>query len=73
MKRTLPRYLALGCLLAAPAIRADDFVIGGLETTAMTRIVPDKIIFPYPDGVAALGNWEPYASVLGVSSTLHVK
>src|SRR6185436_5897733 len=70
MSQTLTRYLALSCLMAAPATYAADYVIGGLETTTMTRIVPDKIIFPYTNGLGSLGNWEPYASVLGTSTFL---
>ena len=70
VKKTLARCLAIGCLLTASATSAVDYVIGGLETTTMTRIVPDKIIFPFTNGLAALGNWEPYASVLGTSTFL---
>src|SRR5262245_22647214 len=71
MIRTLARYLALGSLvITTSAAHAADYVIGGLETTTMTRIVPDRIIFPYTNGLPALGNWEPYASVLGTSTFL---
>ena len=70
MKYTLTRALAVGCMLTASATQAVDFVIGGLETTTMTRIVPDKIIFPFTNGLGSLGNWEPYASVLGDSTFL---
>ena len=70
MKNTLTRALAVGCMLTASATQAVDFVIGGLETTTLTRIVPDKIVFPFTNGLGSLGNWEPYASVLGNSTFL---
>ena len=70
MTKSLTRYLALACLMTASATYAADYLIGGLETTTLTRIVPDKIIFPYTNGLQALGNWEPYASVLGTSTFL---
>jgi len=70
MTKTLTRYLALAGLMTAPATHAVDFLIGGLESTTLTRIVPDKIVFPYTNGIGALGNWEPYASVMGNSTFL---
>ncbi len=42
--------------------------VGGLESTTLTRIVPDTVIFN--DGTDNLANWEPYASVLGTSTFL---
>src|SRR5436190_14903866 len=71
MKNTLVRYLALGCAMTAAALQAQTpFKIGGLETTTLTRIVPDKIIFAFPGGIDGYENWEPYASVLGTSTFL---
>jgi hypothetical protein len=48
------------------------FVPGGIESVGLQRIVPDTICFINDwngDGVlhAEIGNWEPYASVLGNS------
>lgn len=41
---------------------------GSIESVGLTRIVPDTpVINP---GADALGNWEPYASVLGTSTFL---
>ena len=41
---------------------------GSIESVGLTRIVPDTaVIVPAAD---ALGNWEPYASVLGTSTFL---
>jgi hypothetical protein len=70
MIKHLNRYLALVSLMTASATYGADYLIGGLETTTLTRIVPDKIIFPFTNGLASLGNWEPYASVLGTSTFL---
>ena len=42
--------------------------VGSIESVGLTRIVADKpVIVPTVD---ALGNWEPYASVLGTSTFL---
>ncbi len=41
------------------------FSVGSIEAAGLTRIVPDKAILA--PKIAALGNWEPYASVLGNS------
>lgn len=41
---------------------------GSIESVGLTRIVPDRpVIDP---GLDALGNWEPYASVLGTTTFL---
>ena len=53
---------------------AQPFVPGSLEGQGMTRLVPDTVLPVKPDGTLpssdALGNWEPYASVLGTSTFL---
>ncbi len=54
----------------SPSAVADIPVLvpGSVESVGLTRIVPDKpIIVPQND---ALGNWEPYISVLGTSTFL---
>jgi hypothetical protein len=44
------------------------FIPGSLESVGLTRIVPDTVVTnPVMD---SLGNWEPYASVLGNSTFL---
>lgn len=43
-----------------------QLVPGGIDSAGLTRIVPDTLVTDN-GGVAALGNWEPYASVLGTS------
>ena len=75
LKNHLARCLAVSCLLTISTTYAQTpYILGGLETTSMTRIVPDKILFP--TGLPAinnpLGNWEPYTSVLGASTFLIV-
>ena len=44
------------------------FVPGSIESVGLTRIVPDTPLIVPQNG--ALGNWEPYASVLGTSTFL---
>lgn len=41
---------------------------GSIESVGLTRIVPDTAVIN--QGQDALGNWEPYASVLGTSTFL---
>ncbi|MGQ9590818.1 MAG: hypothetical protein ACUVYA_11045 [Planctomycetota bacterium] len=48
------------------SLAAQGFLPGGLESVELERIVPDTIVCD-TEGRAALGNWEPYASVLGTS------
>lgn len=43
-----------------------QFVPGGIDSVGLTRIVPDTLVSDN-GGLPALGNWEPYASVLGNS------
>ena len=57
-----------GPLSAASVANLPVLIPGSVESIGLTRIVPDKaIIVPQND---ALGNWEPYASVLGTSAFL---
>ena len=71
MKNILTSCPAIGYAMIAAAVHAQTpFKIGGLETTTLTRIVPDKIIFAFPGGIDGFENWEPYASVLGTSTFL---
>jgi hypothetical protein len=73
LKNHLVRCLAVSCLLTISTTNAQTpYILGGLETTSMTRIVPDKILFPtgLPAINTPLGNWEPYTSVLGTSTFL---
>ncbi len=53
----------------AHEVAARIFVVpvepGGIETVGLTRIVPDTVVIN-PE-LPSLGNWEPYASVLGTS------
>lgn len=57
-----------GPLSAAVVADIPILVPGSVESVGLTRIVPDRpIIVPEND---ALGNWEPYASVLGTSTFL---
>ncbi len=44
----------------------DSFLPGGLSSAGIERIVPDTVVYD-TEGRAALGNWEPWASVLGNS------
>lgn len=41
---------------------------GSIESVGLTRIVPDTVVIN--QDLDALGNWEPYASVLGTSTFL---
>jgi hypothetical protein len=41
---------------------------GSIEAAGLSRIVPDTLVIN--QGLDALGNWEPYASVLGTSTFL---
>lgn len=50
-------------------VRAQDFVPGGIDAAGLDRIVPDRIVHDH-GGMDALGNWEPFTSVLGTSTFL---
>lgn len=57
-----------GPLSAAVLAEIPALVPGSIESAGLTRIVPDTaVIVPAND---ALGNWEPYISVLGTSTFL---
>ena len=60
---------ANGAVVNVVALRIfSTLKVGSIESVGLTRIVADKpIIVPTTD---ALGNWEPYASVLGTSTFL---
>lgn len=60
---------ATGEPMSVVALRIySTFTIGSIENAGLTRLVPDKpVIVPDYD---ALGNWEPYISVLGTSTFL---
>ena len=53
-------------------VAARTFVIpakpGSIESVGLTRIVPDTVVIN--QDLASLGNWEPYASVLGTTTFL---
>ncbi len=70
MKHGPAYYIALCMTLLTIGICAqDEFMPGGLDSAVqdgLERIVPDTIVHP-TEGVGALGNWEPYASVVGNS------
>ena len=57
----------LAIVAAATVVSAEMWVPGKAEDVGLTRIVPDKVILAFPEGLDALGNWEPYSSVLGNS------
>lgn len=50
------------------AVITPPFVPGSIESVGLTRIVPDTVITN--PALPALGNWEPYAGVLGNSTFL---
>ncbi len=58
-----------GAVVNVVALRLfSTFNVGSIESVGLTRIVPDKaLLIPSTD---ALGNWEPYSSVLGTSTFL---
>ncbi len=59
----LSLFVCAGCLGSA---LGQDYVPGGLEAVELERIVADRVVCD-TQGQPALGNWEPYASVLGKS------
>lgn len=66
MKKVL--FTIFGVIAVSGLAMAQDYELVSAEDAGLTRIVPDTIIFQ--SELAALGNWEPYASVLGNSEFL---
>ncbi|MBN1442737.1 MAG: dockerin type I repeat-containing protein [Planctomycetes bacterium] len=68
MKRSARRWTVLcaAMLACAGSVQGQDLVPGGIETAELDRIVPDTLVHDNA-GLSALGNWEPFASVLGNS------
>lgn len=64
MNGALARLSVVGALIVSGPLGAQDFLPGDLESAGLERIVPDTLVSD-PDGRNALGNWEPFASVLG--------
>jgi len=62
--------LCLVCWLGAVPLVLGQWEPGGIDTVDITRIVPDTVASDFGEAPGALGNWEPYISVLGDTTFL---
>ena len=70
MKASPLAFSVLVALLPAGVVLSQaPFIPGSAETEGLSRIVPDTITFDF-GGRNAIGNWEPFASVLGNAAFL---